>query len=253
MKKLFFIAMIIASVGAKAQTPTLCNGIIPILMGDSVIFDLPEHPFDITLHLNKKNGYGIYCFEYDIDNDLKSGALYYLYSQMKYSYTNYSNPDYFFNSILNTQFPMQLGNSYSITYSLPTPSPSLYPFHFKYYYNYYLNYNSILIKICAISSNGEIMGTFNVAEIPISVSMVQAQDYYQTFLYWDCYGLGNSDTNVTYYYDGLFTAHRIQPTVDFMDLWYTEYDQVPRDPEWKEHSAFVAEIDHFAIGLGFGN
>ena len=50
MKKLFFIAMIIASVGAKAQTPTLCNGIIPILMGDSVIFDLPEHPFDITLH-----------------------------------------------------------------------------------------------------------------------------------------------------------------------------------------------------------
>ena len=50
MKKLLFIAMIIASVGAKAQTPTLCNGIIPILMGDSVIFDLPEHPFDITYH-----------------------------------------------------------------------------------------------------------------------------------------------------------------------------------------------------------
>ena len=168
--------MIIASVGAKAQTPTLCNGIIPILMGDSVIFDLPEHPFDITLHLNKKNGYGIYCFEYDIDNDLKSGALYYLYSQMKYSYTNYSNPDYFFNSILNTLFPMQLGNSYSITYSLPTPSLGLYPFHFKYYYNYYLNYNSILIKICAISSTATANGRNSATALSVFIALQEPSE-----------------------------------------------------------------------------
>ena len=65
--------MIIAAVAAKAQTFN-CQGIIPILMGDSVIFDLPEHPFDVTLHLNKKNGYGIYCFEYESSRN-HSGPL----------------------------------------------------------------------------------------------------------------------------------------------------------------------------------
>ena len=97
------------------------------------------------------------------------------------------------------------------------------------------------------------MGTFKVATIPISVTMIPNPNLYpyQPFQYWDCYGLGNSAIDATYYNDGVLTAHRIQPTVDFTDLWYTEYDE--GDPNWKQHITFVSEIDHFAIGLGFGN
>ena len=95
------------------------------------------------------------------------------------------------------------------------------------------------------------MGIFRVAEMPLSVSMVPNPDPFYSFLYWDCRGLGNGANDATYYNDGILTAHRIQPTVDFTDLWYTEYDE--GDPNWKQHSTFVSEIDHFAIGLGFGN
>jgi len=243
MKKLLFIAMVIASVSAKAQTSTECYGIIPILTGDSVVFDLTEYPFeDITLHLNKKDGSGNYCFEYDIDLELKDGADFSLYNTLKCLSTNYSNPTYLYS---NSQFPMTIGNSYSITYCLPSS------FHYKYYYNYYLNYNSIFIKICAINGDGEIMGTFNVAELPISVMM----NYdYPSFQYWDCSGLQLYNSliyNETYYADGMLTAHRIIPLNSFADLWYTEYDE--GDPNWKQHSAFVAEIDHFAIGIAFWN
>ena len=155
--------------------------------------------------------------------------------------TNYSNPL----TISTNNYSIILNRKYSVTYSIPTN------FHYKHYYNYYLNHNSILILLCAISSAGEIMGTFTVAEIPIYVTM----NYdYPPFQYWDCYSMGNSGSHVFYYsnHEGLMIAHRIQPTTAFMDLWYTEYDEEPRNPNWRQHFTFVEAIDHFAIGFDFG-
>ncbi|MCR4836849.1 MAG: hypothetical protein K5899_10800 [Bacteroidaceae bacterium] len=246
MKKLLFIAMIIASVAAKAQTFYNSQGIIPILMGDSVVFDLTEYPFyGLSIELNRMESDGTYTQVYDIGGRMQSAAN----SQTNkwiIPYTNYNNPS---NSTISTvSFPIAIGGKYSVTYSIP------HVFHYKHYYYYYLNHNSIFIYLCPISSTGEIMGRFTVAEIPISVSMVQADDYYHTFLYWDCMGLNNSESNVSFYtHNGLMTAHRIQPSVDFTDLWYTEYDEEPRDPNWRQHYTFVDAIHHFAIGFGFGS
>jgi hypothetical protein len=242
MKKLLFIAMIIASVAVKAQSTYPV--IIPILMGDSVVFDLTEYPFDdITLSLNKMDNYGGHDDELYLDMILQFKAASILTNSWKIYGTNYASP-YFFPT--NAYFPISIGDKYSVSYYFPDS------FHYKHYYNYYLNYNSIFIHICAISGDGEIMGTFKVAQMPISVSMVpdMSQNPYLPFQYWDCQGIGGTD-DIMYYNNGELTAHRIQPTVDFTDLWYTEYDL--GIPNWTQHSAFVAEIDHFAIGLGFGN
>jgi len=73
MKKLLFIAMIIASVAVKAQSTYPV--IIPILMGDSVVFDLTEYPFDdITLSLNKMDNYGGHDDELYLDMILQFKA-----------------------------------------------------------------------------------------------------------------------------------------------------------------------------------
>ena len=245
MKKLVILAMLIASVSAKAQTNLELSGIIPIVMGDSVVFNKLDDPFDyIILKLNKRYSNGTIINSYGMKTELQVELSSQLTNKWNISHTNYSFP---YTISATPNFTVSLGESLSVEYYLPMV------FQYKYYYNYYLNYNSIFIKICAISSNGEIMGTFNVAEIPISVSMVQANDYYHTFLYWDCEGLGNSAYNATYYSDGVLTADRILPTVDFMDLWYTEFDANPIEANLHVHDTFVAAIDHFAIGLGFGN
>ena len=249
MKKLVVLAMIIASVSTKAQT-FYSEGIIPILMGDSVVFDLNENPFeDIFLQLNKMDNYGGHDDELYLDMILQFKAATIPTDTWRFNHTSYSFP---YTISTNAYFPISLGESFSVSYYLPDDY-SNNPFHFKHYYNYYMNYNSIIIHLCAISSDGEIMGTFKVATIPISVTMIPNPNLYpyQPFQYWDCYGLGNSAIDATYYNDGVLTAHRIQPTVDFTDLWYTEYDE--GDPNWKQHITFVSEIDHFAIGLGFGN
>lgn len=222
-------------------------------MGDSVVFDMTQHPFDdIVLNLNKMNNNGGYDDVFYMHTKLKQGAENDQFNNKWKIYTTYYSGPYRINT--NAQFPISVGERFSITYNLPD-TLSLHPFRYKHYYNYFLNYNAINIYLCPISSNGEIMGTFKVTEIPIGVSMVPEQIIfpYQLFQYWDCYSLGYSDIDATYYYDGVLTAHRIQPTVDYTDLWYTEYDQVPRDPNWKQHSTFVAAIDHFDVGIGFGN
>ena len=74
MKKLLFFTMLIISVCAKAQS-SQCIGIIPILMGDSVVFDMTQHPFDdIVLNLNKMNNNGGYDDVFYIHTKLKQGA-----------------------------------------------------------------------------------------------------------------------------------------------------------------------------------
>lgn len=240
--------MVIASVSAKAQTSTECYGIIPILTGDSVVFDLTEYPFeDITLHLNKMNNNGGYDDVLYLDMVLQGKAATILTNTWKFNATNYSSP---YDFPTNADFPISFGDKFSVSYNLPNVN-SIYPFHYKHYYNYYPNYNSLFILLCPINSDGEIMGIFRVAEMPLSVTMIPSYNPYpyQPFQYWDCYGIGGSN-DVKYYNDGMLTAHRIQPTTAFMDLWYTEYDE--GDPNWKQHATFVSEIDHFAIGLDFG-
>lgn len=237
--------MIIASVAAKAQTNFQLSGIIPILIGDSVVFNKLDNPFDyITLRLKKKYSNGIIINSYDMRTALQDELLSQPTNIWNISCTNYSSP---YTVLADPNFSVTLGERFSVEYDLPLI------FQYKYYYNYYMIYNSVIVKLCAISSDGEIMGTFNVAQMPISASMVFANDFYHTFLYWDCEGAGYQEIDATYYSDGVLTADRIQPTVDFMDLWYTEFDANPIEANLHVHDTFIAAIHHFAIGLGFGN
>jgi hypothetical protein len=245
MKKFLVLAMFIASVSVKAQTYNSSQGIIPIFMGDSVVFDLTQQPFyGLSLQLEKLESNGNYSIVYNIGDQMRTEASSHS-DTWAIPYTNYNDITNFV--IPTNYYSISINGKYSLSYTIPQD------FKYKQYYYYYLNYEAINIYICPISSSNEIMGIFKVAEIPINVS--RYPDYlYQPFQYWACSGQGNSGSNVSYYnHNGMMTAHRIQPTVDFTDLWYTEYDEVPRNPNWRQHYAFVEEIHHFAIGIGFGN
>ena len=151
--------------------------------------------------------------------------------------SSYSSPITLYGNYGNYYYDITMGHVYCINCIIPNTLE---------FYRYAHNpYSTIVIKLCAVNSSGEIMGLYNVAEIPLTITM-QTYNWYCT--------VSNYSISQGMYYQfdsyGLI-PHRIQPTVDFTDLWYTEYDE--GDPNWKQHSAFVSEIDHFIIGISFAS
>lgn len=223
----------ISTMVMHAQTYYNCSGIRLFTDGD-VAFDFskpdPLGGFSLTLK-DLTSNLDIYsintCIYYNTNSYTDSISFNSSYSSPITLYGNYGN--YFYD--------ITMGHVYCINCSIPNTLE---------FYRYAHNpYSTIVIKLCAVSSTGEIMGLYNVATIPLSITMHIGQ-------YWYCTVTNCSISEGMCYYDSYgLIPHRIQPTLDFEDLWYTEYDQ--GNPNWKQHNAFVSEIDHFIIGISFAS
>ncbi|MCR5316070.1 MAG: hypothetical protein K6E52_09260 [Bacteroidaceae bacterium] len=232
MKKFLLTTMLaISTMVMQAQTYYNCSG-IRLFTDGYVEFDFSNpNPLD-SISLTVR--------DFTNNTDVSDIALY------AQSATYGINTLYSFNSTYSSPITLS-SNTYSIAmghcYGIECDLPQSFCFY-RYAHN---PYPSFFIKLCAVSSSGEIMGLYNVAEIPLSTTMLSDC--------WFCWTNNVYETQSMYYHFDTYglIPHRIQPTLDFEDLWYTEYDQVPRDPNWKQHSAFVSEIDHFIIGISFAS
>lgn len=233
MKKFLLTTMLaISTMVMHAQTYNGCNGIRIFTDGD-VAFDFskpdPLGGFSLSL------------------KDLTSNTEICDISQIAYNITNSYTDSISFNStysspitlVTNSPYTITMGHQYCINFNVSYPDTVSF---YRYAHN---PYSTIVIKLCAINSSGELMGMYNVATIPLSITMYIGQ-------YWYCQIYECNISEGMCYYDSYgLIPHRIQPTLDFEDLWYTEYDQ--GNPNWKQHSAFVSEIDHFIIGVSFAS
>ena len=220
----------ISTMAMQAQTYNGCNGIRIFTDGD-VAFDFskpdPLGGFSLSFKDLTNNNFEI-C---DID-------------ELAYNITNSYTDSISFNStysspitlVTNSSYTITMGHQYCIDFSVSNTLE-----FFRYAHN---PYPSVVVKLCAVNSSGEIMGLYNVAVIPVSISMQDNN--------WKCTVTACNISDGMCYYDSYgLIPHRIQPTLDFEDLWYTEYDQ--GNPNWKQHSAFVSQIDHFIIGISFAS
>ena len=224
----------ISTMAMQAQTYNGCNGIRIFTDGD-VAFDFskPDPLGGFSLILKDLTSNTNVC---DIDDNVYSFTS--IYTDSTSFNSTYSSP-ITIPTTDNDDYTITMGHQYCIDFSVSNTLE-----FFRYAHN---PYPSVVVKLCAVNGSGEIMGLYNVAEIPVSITMQDNN--------WRCRVTNYSITNGMYYHFDSYglIPHRIQPTVDFDDLWYTEYDQVPRDPNWKQHSAFVSQIDHFIIGISFAS
>lgn len=201
MKKLLFIAMIIASAAAKAQTFS-DNKLYFIADNSGVEFDFSDSTFLNNCYLNiieKKNNNAWYSI---------LGVASSVLSQ------NY-NSTITINSPIPTQYipvgnyDITFGKYYKVDYRLTSS------FYYRHFFAY--PHASMHIKIYVLDSNNEIMATYTVAEIQLNIQF----DY--TNSCWDCWGnMGQNDQIIDPFYNGsaLFSANRLSPTSDFSDLFY---------------------------------
>ena len=220
----------ISTMVMQAQTYNGCNGIRIFTDGD-VAFDFskpdPLGGFTLSFKDLTNNNFVICDIEelaYNITNSYTDSISF---------NSTYSSP---ITLVTNSSYTITMGHQYCIDFSVSNTLE-----FFRYAHN---PYPSVVVKLCAVNSSGEIMGLYNVAEIPVSISMQDNN--------WQCIVTACNISDGMCYYDSYgLIPHRIQPTVDFDDLWYTEYDQ--GNPNWKQHSAFVSQIDHFIIGISFAS
>ena len=233
MKKfLLTIVLAISTMVMHAQTYYNCSG-IRLFTDGYVAFDFskPDPLGGFSLTLKDLTSNTNVC---DIASNVYGKTA--IYSDSISFNSSYSSPKTI-PTIYNDNYSISMGHVYSIDCSIPNTLE---------FYRYAHNpYSTIVIKLCAVNSTGEIMGLYDVATIPLSITLYIGQ-------YWYCTVSGCSISDGMCYYDSYgLIPHRIQPTLDFEDLWYTEYDQ--GNPNWKQHSAFVSEIDHFIIGISFAS
>ena len=232
MKKFLLTTMLaISTMVMHAQTYYNCSGIRLFTDGD-VAFDFskPDPLGGFSLILKDFTSNTNVC---DIGDNVYSFTS--IYTDSTSFNSTYSSP-ITIPTTDNDDYTITMGHQYCIDFSVSNTLE-----FFRYAHN---PYPSVVVKLCAVNSSGEIMGLYNVAEIPVSITMQDNN--------WRCIVTGCNISEGRCYYDtyGLI-PHRIQPTVDFDDLWYTEYDQ--GNPNWKQHSAFVSQIDHFIIGISFAS
>ena len=233
MKKFLLTTMLaISTMVMQAQTYYNNSG-IRLLTDGYVAFDFRKGPlggFSLTLKDLTSNS-NVCVVDYFVYANTCA-----LHDSIAFNST-YSSPV----TLSSATYDITMGHVYYIDFSVNCLDTLEF---YRYAHN---PYPSVVIKLCAVNSTGEIMGLYNVAEIPLQTEQL---DYN-----WLCWVTNCSILQGMYYqFDSYgLIPHRIQPTVDFTDLWYTEYDQVPRDPNWKQHNAFVSEIDHFIIGISFAS
>lgn len=222
----------ISTMAMQAQTNNSSTGIRLFTDGD-VAFDFskPDPLGGFSLILKDLTSNTNVC---DIDDNVYSFTS--IYTDSISFNSTYSSP---ITLVTNSPYTITMGHQYCIDFNVAYKDTLEF---FRYAYN---PYSTIVIKLCAVNSSGEIMGLYNVATIPLSITMYIGQ-------YWYCTVTNCNISEGMCYYDSYgLIPHRIQPTVDFEDLWYTEYDQ--GNPNWKQHSAFVSQIDHFIIGISFAS
>ena len=234
MKKfLLTIMLAISTMAMQAQTNNSSTGIRLFTDGD------------VAFNFSNSNPLGGFMLKLKdlTDNSNVCRIDYYVYAKTcTYSDSISFNSTYSSPVTINSDvYSITMGHQYCIDFNVDNLDTLEF---FRYAHN---PYPSVVVKLCAVNSSGEIMGLYNVAEIPVSITMQDNN--------WRCRVTNYSITNGMYYHFDSYglIPHRIQPTLDFEDLWYTEYDQVPRDPNWKQHSAFVSQIDHFIIGISFAS
>lgn len=200
MKKLLFIAMMIASVAAKAQTFN-DNKLYFVADNSGVEFDFSNSTYLNNCYLNiiEKN------------NNAWNSILGVVSSVLSQNY----NSAITINSPIPTQY-IPVGN-YSITFGKYYKVD--YRLTSSFYYRHFFSYPhaSMHIKIYVLDSNNEIMATYTVAEIQLNIL------FDNTNSCWNCWGtMGQNDQTISPSYDGsaLFSANRLSPTSDYSDLYY---------------------------------
>ena len=205
MKKLLFIAMMIASVAAKAQT-FYDNKLYFIADNSGVEFDFSDNYllYNWWVDIIEKDNFG----DPDIIMNPKLGVVSSVISQ------NY-NSVITINSPIPTQYipvsnySITFGKYYKVYYWVPSW------FYYRHFFSY--PHASMHIKIYVLDSNNEIMATYTVAEIQLNIQ------FDNTNSCWICWGNMNQSSNVIApSYDGsaLFSVNRLSPTSDFSDLFY---------------------------------
>lgn len=231
MKTLLTIMLAISTMAMQAQTYNSSTGIRLFTDGD-VAFDFskPDPLGGFSLSLKDLTSNSNVCV---VDYFVYANTCAY-HDSIVFNST-YSSPV----TLTSGTYDITMGHIYSIDFCVDALDTLEF---YRYAHN---PYSTIVIKLCAINSSGELMGMYNVATIPLSTTLHFGQ-------YWYCTVSGCSISDGMCYYDSYgLIPHRIQPTLDFEDLWYTEYDQ--GNPNWKQHSAFVSQIDHFIIGISFAS
>lgn len=195
--------MIIASVGAKAQT-FYDNQLYFIADNSGVEFDFTDSTYLNNCYLNiiEKNINGTW----DPKVVIGSSVL----SQNYNSVITVNNPLPTQN-ITVSNYSITFGKYYKVDYRLTSS------FYYRNFFSY--PHASMHIKIYVLDSNNDIMATYTVADIPLSISF----DY--TYSCWKCYGNMEDNVNIIEpFYDGsaLFSTNRLSPTSDYEDLFYDE-------------------------------
>lgn len=207
MKKFLFLAMFIASVSVNAQT-FYDNKLYFVADNSGVEFDFSDNYllYNWWLDIKEKDNFG------DPESALSTKVS---------VVSSVANQNY--NSAITVNSPVAnqyitVGN-YSITfgkyYKIDYWIPSW--FWYKNYFSYPSSY--IYIKIYVLDSNDDIMASYTVADIPLSIQF----DYINTC--WKCYGnMNQSGSAIAPFYDGsaYFSADRLSPTADYSDLYYDE-------------------------------
>ena len=205
MKKVLFIAMMIASVAAKAQT-FYDNKLYFVADNSGVEFDFSDNYllYNWWVNIIDKDNFG------DPDN---------IWNPKVSIVTSVSNQNYNGVMTVNSPVPTQYitVSNYSITfgkyYKIYYWVPSW--FHYRHFFPY--PHASMHIKIYVLDSNNEIMATYTVAEIQLSIQFDSLNSC------WNCWGNMTQDA-ISPSYDGsaLFSANRLSPTSDFSDLYYDD-------------------------------
>lgn len=216
MKKLLFIAMIIASVSAKAQT--FYNTKVAFAADASgVEFDFTDSLYNwngCILEVLKENSNGTYSSILDFAEvfDQQSGSL-----SVPTTLANLPTIETGISS-----YPIEFGKKYMVHYQLPSS--------FRFKYMCHNPYSSFSIRIYGADYSNTVIGSWTIAEVPFSTILHPGE-------YWECFG--NRDYEVYDWY-GWF-----QQTFNSISV-FASYGDSP-----DEIAAALANVTQYFIGISF--